>query len=90
MTPLDPTKHVNYELGIVLIKFVGTHAEYDRIEATTVGGEGPPASMTIPATIDDGGVLFLGRKYRSTLDRLYSLDEKWMGMTDDARCWLRG
>jgi hypothetical protein len=22
------------------------------------------------------------------LDRLYSLDEKWLGMTDDARCWL--
>lgn len=30
--------HVNYEIGIVLIKFVGSHEEYDAIEAATVGG----------------------------------------------------
>ncbi len=32
--------HVNYKLGIVLIKFVGSHAEYDEIDAATVGGGG--------------------------------------------------
>jgi hypothetical protein len=55
---------------------------------------GPPnspgwAAMTTSMTIDDdGSVLSLGRKYRSTLDRLHSLDEKWTRMDDDARCWL--
>ena len=28
--------HVNYEFSIVYIKFVGTHAEYDRIAPETV------------------------------------------------------
>jgi mRNA interferase HigB len=32
--------HVSYERGIVLIKFVGSHAEYDAIDAQTVGGGG--------------------------------------------------
>jgi mRNA interferase HigB len=32
--------HVNYELKIVLIKFVGTHGEYDAIDASNVGGGG--------------------------------------------------
>lgn len=32
--------HVNYRFGIVLIKFVGSHAEYDKIDAATVGGGG--------------------------------------------------
>src|SRR5215469_3186838 len=32
--------HVNYGLGIVLIKFIGSHEEYDEIDATTVGGGG--------------------------------------------------
>jgi mRNA interferase HigB len=27
---------VNYDLQIVFIKFVGTHAEYDRVDAATV------------------------------------------------------
>lgn len=32
--------HVNYDLGTVLIKFVGSHAEYDVIDVKTVGGGG--------------------------------------------------
>jgi len=28
--------HVNFPIGVVLIKFVGTHADYDRIDAETV------------------------------------------------------
>ena len=28
--------HVRYELGIVFIRFVGTHAEYDKVDAATV------------------------------------------------------
>lgn len=32
--------HVNYGLGIVLIKFIGSHEEYDVIDVTTVGGGG--------------------------------------------------
>ncbi len=28
---------INYFVGVVYIKWVGTHAEYDRIDATTVG-----------------------------------------------------
>jgi len=27
---------VDYRVGLVLIRFVGTHSEYDRIDATTV------------------------------------------------------
>ena len=28
--------HVNYDFGILYIKFIGTHAEYDRIDPETV------------------------------------------------------
>lgn len=28
--------HIHYKSGIVFIRFIGTHAEYDRIDATTV------------------------------------------------------
>jgi hypothetical protein len=38
--------------------------------------------------VDEGAVLSLGRRYRSSLDRLRSLDERWLAMEDDARCWL--
>jgi len=30
--------HINYSLGIVLIKFIGTHQEYDEVDVLTVGG----------------------------------------------------
>ncbi|MBB3348343.1 type II toxin-antitoxin system HigB family toxin [Sphingomonas sp. BK069] len=30
--------HINYQLQIVLVKFVGTHAEYDEVTAEIVGG----------------------------------------------------
>jgi mRNA interferase HigB len=30
--------HVNYALGILLIKFIGSHEEYDAIDASSVGG----------------------------------------------------
>jgi mRNA interferase HigB len=32
--------HVNYELGIVLIKFIGTHSEHDAIDVAIVGRGG--------------------------------------------------
>lgn len=32
--------HVNYRLGVVLVKFIGTHGEYDAIDASTIGGGG--------------------------------------------------
>lgn len=32
--------HVNYGAGVVLIKFIGSHREYDAIDAATVGGGG--------------------------------------------------
>jgi len=32
--------HVNYGSGIVLIKFVGSHKEYDAIDPATIGGGG--------------------------------------------------
>ena len=28
--------HIHYQTGIVFIRFIGTHAEYDRIDATTI------------------------------------------------------
>lgn len=32
--------HVNYGLKVVLVKFLGTHSEYDDIDAASVGGKG--------------------------------------------------
>ncbi|MEC4983499.1 type II toxin-antitoxin system HigB family toxin [Oscillatoria salina] len=28
--------HVRYDIGIVFIRFIGTHQEYDKIDATTI------------------------------------------------------
>ena len=28
--------HINYPAGVVYIRFIGTHAEYDRIDATCI------------------------------------------------------
>ncbi len=28
--------HINYDFGIVYIKFIGTHSEYDKIDPETV------------------------------------------------------
>ena len=28
--------HVRYDIGIVFIRFIGTHQEYDRVDATTI------------------------------------------------------
>ncbi len=28
--------HIHYKSGLVFIRFIGTHAEYDKIDATTV------------------------------------------------------
>lgn len=28
--------HVRYDIGIIFIRFVGTHQEYDKVDATTV------------------------------------------------------
>ena len=32
--------HISYEFGRVLVKFIGTHAEYDRINPETVSWRG--------------------------------------------------
>jgi mRNA interferase HigB len=34
--------HVSYEFGRVLVKFIGTHAEYDRIDPETVSWRKEP------------------------------------------------
>ena len=28
--------HVRYDIGIIFIRFIGTHQEYDKIDATTI------------------------------------------------------
>lgn len=28
--------HVRYDIGIIFIRFIGTHAEYDRVDSTTI------------------------------------------------------
>jgi len=40
---------INYDAGIVFIKFIGTHAEYDNIDAGTVEWT-PRSSRTKPST----------------------------------------
>ena len=35
---------IAYDLGLVFVKFIGTHAEYDRIDAETVNLCGPGRS----------------------------------------------
>jgi hypothetical protein len=41
--------------------------------------------MDAPANLQDAGdVLSIGRRYRAALDRLDTLDERWIGMADDA------
>ena len=40
--------------------------------------------MTTVDTADDGSVLAIGRRFRATLDRFNSLEERWVLMADDA------
>jgi mRNA interferase HigB len=28
--------HIRYDIGIIFIRFVGTHQEYDKVDATTI------------------------------------------------------
>jgi mRNA interferase HigB len=30
--------HINYGVGVILVKFVGSHREYDAINVVTIGG----------------------------------------------------
>jgi hypothetical protein len=62
-----------------------------RSPAARIGADGRRPEMNAPVDLeDDGDTVSIGRRYRSTLDRLRSLDDKWAGMADDARCWLGG
>ena len=36
---------ISYDAGVVNVKFIGTHAEYDRIDAETTNLFGPPRPL---------------------------------------------
>jgi hypothetical protein len=59
---------------------VGAGASSDAAEAQADGDD----MNALVDMMDAGDVLSLGRRYRSPLDRLDTLDERWIDMADDA------
>jgi hypothetical protein len=59
---------------------VGAGASSDAAEAQADGDD----MNALVDMMDAGDVLSLGRRYRSALDRLDTLDERWIDMADDA------
>ena len=49
--------HMNYDYGIVLIKFIGTHSEYDRIDPETVNWKSNPSEQMPIMVVSSPGLL---------------------------------